>query len=303
MTSLAMVQPIAIPRRIQTPCLRSLDGLPWTRWAVVTRFGSRVGIRVDQPDLMDVLLARLPEGVRQVAAEGTVDRLISVVAGDDGERKGVRRLSLVYLNHVPIARERGLEAVLDAFDTQLRFAIAQFARRRIVVHGGAVAWDGNAILIPGSTHSGKSHLVAALLRAGATYITDEHIVLNDAGMVCPWTKPLAIRGAPGERQTYRSAESFGATEADRPAPVGLILGTRYQEGAVWRPRPVSSSDGALLLLQNTIAARMYPQRVLRVLSAAARGAPVMVSDRPDAAEVVEDIRRLLDPAFRERLAA
>ena len=41
-----------------------------------------------------------------------------------------------------------------------------------LLHAAAVAWQGRAIVIPGHSHAGKSTLTAALLRAGAGYLSD-----------------------------------------------------------------------------------------------------------------------------------
>ena len=75
------------------------------------------------------------------------------------------------------------------------------------MHAGVVGWNGRALLLPGRTLSGKTTLVAELLRAGATYYSDELAVLDARGRVHPFPKPLAIRekgDASGERPPRRS---------------------------------------------------------------------------------------------------
>jgi len=76
--------------------------------------------------------------------------------------------------------------------------IALWARRRVFVHAGVVAWQGRAVLIPGRTLSGKSWLVRALVRAGAEYYSDEFAVLDARGRVHPY--PLPPREADGRPQ-------------------------------------------------------------------------------------------------------
>ena len=64
------------------------------------------------------------------------------------------------------------------------------------VHAGVVAVDGRALLLPGGSFTGKTTLVAALLRAGAQYGSDEYAVLDEAGLVLPaYPRPLSIRNA------------------------------------------------------------------------------------------------------------
>ena len=53
----------------------------------------------------------------------------------------------------------------------------------VAVHAGAVAIDGRALLLPGSTQTGKTLLVTALLERGATYLSDEFALLDEHGRV------------------------------------------------------------------------------------------------------------------------
>ena len=72
--------------------------------------------------------------------------------------------------------------------------MAEFARRRVFLHAGAVAWNGLGIVIPGGTMSGKTSLVRELLQAGALYYSDEYAVLDDLGRLHPYPQPLGVRG-------------------------------------------------------------------------------------------------------------
>jgi predicted ATPase len=44
--------------------------------------------------------------------------------------------------------------------------VATEAPRRVFVHAGVVGWKGQAILVPGRSYSGKTTLIAALMKAG-----------------------------------------------------------------------------------------------------------------------------------------
>lgn len=61
------------------------------------------------------------------------------------------------------------------------------------VHAGAVLWGERILLLPGITHSGKSSLVAELLRRGATYFSDEYALVDSEGHVHPYPRPLLLR--------------------------------------------------------------------------------------------------------------
>src|SRR5216683_7525516 len=135
---------------------------------------------------------------------------------------------------------------------------------------------GQAIVIPGRSFSGKSLLVKALVKAGASYYSDEFAVLDERGRVHPYPIPLAIRpdrdGAPPMK--YR-AEELGGVAGVCPLPVGLVLITRYVSGTRFRPRPLSAGRAVLELLAHTLPARRRPGRVLDALTQAVAQASVL----------------------------
>jgi len=81
-----------------------------------------------------------------------------------------------------------------------------------------VAWEGKGIVIPGRSFSGKSTLVAELLRAGATYYSDEYAVFDKHGRVHPFPKDLEMRTNGDWKQTRHAAESFGGRTGAKPIP-------------------------------------------------------------------------------------
>jgi hypothetical protein len=116
--------------------------------------------------------------------------------------------------------------------------------------------------------SGKTSLAAALVRAGATYYSDEYAVLDLLGRVHPYPKPLAIRRDGSGKQEDCSAEKIGGVTGTRPLPLGLVIVTRFTAGASWRPSPLSPGPAALELLDNTIPARRKPKAVIAALERA-----------------------------------
>jgi hypothetical protein len=158
------------------------------------------------------------------------------------------------------------------------------------VHAGVVGWNGQAIVIPGRSYSGKSSLVTALVKAGATYYSDEFAVLDERGRVHPYAVPLAIRpdqnGAPPIK---RRVEEIGGVAGARPMPVGLVLITRYVSGTRFRPRPVSAGRAVLELLGNTLPARRRPERVLDALTQVVSRALVLRGTRGEAEETAPQI--------------
>ena len=167
----------------------------------------------------------------------------------------------------------------------LRHHLAEHAVRYTFIHAGVVsaAPAAEAIVIPGSTWSGKTTLVAELVAAGATYYSDEYAVVDPDGLIHPFAKPLSIRR--GARQTLVAvADSQIATQ---PARAGLILVTSYQAGARWEPRLGTPGEGAEALLAHTVPARARPGAALAAVSALARGSRVLSGVRGEASAVVE----------------
>ena len=112
-----------------------------------------------------------------------------------------------------------------------------------VVHGGVVAHEGRAILLPGPTHAGKSTLVAELVRQGAPYFSDEYALIDADGRVHPYPRPLLLRDGSGYDQP-RLATELGGTVAHEPLPAGLIVGVRHVPDAVALSRGPSARPRA-----------------------------------------------------------
>jgi len=177
---------------------------------------------------------------------------------------------------------------IEALESALRTHVAGAAPDLVFVHAGVVAVDGRAIVVPGTTHAGKTTLVAELLRAGATYYSDELAVLTADGRVLPYAKPLALRGEDGGRPRVQAAELGAATGAG-PAEVAIVARTWFEAGAAWAPAERSAADGVLMLLAHTGQARDAPERVLDAVRAATEGAVVLEGPRGEAAGVAADL--------------
>src|SRR5438045_8281052 len=104
-------------------------------------------------------------------------------------------------------------------ESHLRLCVAELAKHRVFVHAGVVGWKGKAIVIPGRSYSGKSTLVSELVKAGATYYSDDYAVFDARGRVYPFPKPLEMRDEGAFRQTKIGVEDFGGRNATKPIPV------------------------------------------------------------------------------------
>lgn len=245
-------------------------------------YGVRFRVRVDDPSMLPTLIARLPPGARMCRPSDSESFCCSVetresVTGQNGSwRVTLQDEGQPFVDNSARA--------LDAFESQIRFEVARRAPRWTFVHAGVVGWHGRAIVIPGKSFSGKSTLVRALVRAGATYYSDEYAVLDRRGLVYPFAQPLMHRTESGTRERL-SITNLGGILGTRALQVGLVVATSYQPETTWAPRPLSSGEALLALLTNTVRAQAAPSEVMRVLARVAEAAPGIEGPRGDAEEI------------------
>lgn len=261
--------------------MAALDRLGWAAGLAFEAYGLKIGVRMNTLGAMDHVLGALPPGACRISEE-VVEQLYSLTLGGDGPRPGMRRFHTLYANSERLARTHDREAMLAAFEDDLKLTVATAARSHLFVHAGVVGWQEKAILIPGASRAGKSTLVAALLGAGATYYSDEYALLDADGRVHPYPQPISLRqrgATPARRVT---AETLGSDTGFKPLPVGLVVFTRYQPNARWRPRVLPRGRAVLKLLEHTTAARFRPNDALAILDRATVSAVALDSARGEA---------------------
>ncbi|CAN5708892.1 hypothetical protein BH20ACI3_BH20ACI3_03410 [soil metagenome] len=238
------------------------------------------------------MIERLPPGWKP-ASSPVVINMYSLLMTSASSRPNVRRFSILYEGGTRAARSLDPELVLKVFESDVQIYVGILAQRRIFVHAGVVEWHGQAIVIPGRSMSGKTTLTAELVRAGATYYSDEYAVLDERGRVHPYPRQLGMRTPGAAEQTKVRAEALGGRVGVKPLPVGMVVVSRYEAGARWRPRRLSAARGALELLANTVPARARPEESLTSIQQAVMNATVFKGRRGEAKETVEFILQSL----------
>jgi hypothetical protein len=266
-----------------------IDRLGWAAGINFISYGLRIGVRVNDPAIIEKVIEQLPPDWKP-APSPIVDRVYSIIAGGTGVRPGIRRYNLVYANANRIARTPELFQALDAFESDLQLYVAETAPRRVFVHAGVVRWHGKAIVIPGRSFSGKTTLTAELVKAGATYYSDEYAVLDGQGRVHPYRRRLSVReNGHLEKPKKYAVESLGGRSGIKPLPVGLVIVSKYKPGARWRPQQISAGEGALALMANTVSVRRQPETTLATLRKVVARAPVFKGTRGEARQVIDFI--------------
>jgi hypothetical protein len=247
-------------------------------------FGVRVAVTVPA-DVLSRLGAALPPA-RQECDPADAEVSFELVAAADGT--AVIRDGEPFTDGVP------LDTALEVLEREVRTEVALRAPDQIFVHAGAVAHQGRGLVLPGASFTGKSTLVAALVRAGATYYSDEYAVLDQEGRVHPYARRLAIRGENGVARLH-DASDLGGAVGHLPVPVAAIAVTTYREGSGWDAASMSHGEAVLALLENTVPARTRPQESLRAATRAVDGAKLQRGERGDAdrtaALLLDDLRR------------
>lgn len=275
--------------------MAKLDRLGWAAGLAFTSHGARIGIRATDAALVEQLPAYLPPGWKSTLSP-VVDSLYSLVGGGPATGGRVTHFNLLYSGASRLARTLDLSELLETLGSHLHFEVALAARRRLFVHAGVVAWRGRAIVIPGRSRTGKSTLVAALVAAGATYLSDEYAVFDARGRVHPYPKPLSLRAADDGPPRSIPFHELGGTVGTAPLPVGLVVVSEYRPGARWRPRSQSPARGMLALLANTVLARIRPAFALDTLHRGIADASILTGARGEAEETA--IRLLMRAALR-----
>jgi hypothetical protein len=160
--------------------------------------------------------------------------------------------------------------------------VAEYAPDLVFIHSGAVAWQDRALLLPGQSHAGKSTLVAELVRAGATYYSDEFALLDCEGKVHPFTRDLRMRNPGLPDQTPIPLAQLNGRAGTEALVVAMVVFAEFAEGARWAPEPVLPGRAVLEMLLHSTPVQRTPGRVLATLTAVMRHATAWRSQRGEA---------------------
>lgn len=279
--------------RWPSPCMVKIDRLGWAAGFSFTAYGVTIGVRASDAAVLERLRPALPYGGRP-SRRRQVDYLYSVLVGSLDGAARPRRFHLLYSDLKRVARTLDFAVVLEALEHDIPLMMGAHTREWVFVHAGVVGIEGRALLLPGQSFSGKSTLVEALVRAGATYYSDEFAVLDLEGRVHPYPRPLSRRAAGEFKGRPVPMAELGGVVGTAPLAVAAVVFTHFREGARPRWRCLSPGQGVLGLMENAVAARTRTEVVVPVLSRVAQGARLLKGARGEAGEVVPRLLRLLE---------
>lgn len=188
------------------------------------------------------------------------------------------------------------DEILNVLETQIRATVAEFAKDFVFLHAGVVSWNKKAIIIPGKSFSGKTTLVLELIKQECDYLSDEFAVIDRDGFVHPFPKKLSVRGIIDDvKQVDFEVEEFGGRRQDDCVPVGYFLLTEFNRD-INKPtiKEVSTGEGVMASVANSISVRQNPKLVLEVLSSVAKEARVLQAERGEAQEFARFLLNYLE---------
>jgi hypothetical protein len=249
-------------------------------------YGVPFRLSAESSDMLERMRRHAPWGsaAQPVAALGARNFALRSVQSDTRYR--------VLADGEVVSDNQAVAPALAQLSGHIMVYVAEHAPDLVFVHAGVVAWQDRALLLPGVSHAGKSTLVAEMVRAGATYYSDEFALLDPEGRVHPFARELGMRRPGNSEQTMVPVTQLNGCVGTQALTVAMIVFTNYAENACWAPEPMSHGRAVLEMLLHTAPVQRTPARVLATVSATVQNAAVWKSSRGEAA-----------PAARALLAA
>jgi hypothetical protein len=189
----------------------------------------------------------------------------------------------------------------------------------LLIHAGAVATpSGAGVLLPGASGAGKTSLVAGLVRAGFSYLSDE------AGVIDPVTRklfpfPRALSLKAGSFMYFpelaASGGDFSPSRAEwhvrpddlaqghilgEPCEIKFVVAPRYQPEAPTSITPLTRAEGVMELATNAINLSLYGGQALHVLEGLVSRARCFRLVSGDLPSSVQALTELTDGSRRPR---
>ncbi|MEM8750559.1 MAG: glycosyltransferase [Pseudomonadota bacterium] len=162
----------------------------------------------------------------------------------------------------------------------------------LVLHAGAVAHKGKAVIIPGVTGAGKSVLTALLVEYGFDYLTDELVLVGNQAQPSIRTLPrsLTLRAEsltalPEDGLLHQMPYLEGSARCLFPLPTpepqgtlepGLLIFPQFIADSELAITPMTAAEAASRLLQGNLNARNLDGGGLAIASRLARKAPAII---------------------------
>lgn len=248
--------------------MEKVDRLGWTVGFTREYRGLKLGFRADRWEALEVLRELVAPLQAEESLEAEVQFLYSYRGG--GQRGQFRDYHLLYQGARKVVRTLDGEELRSALQEEVSLLIAAAAPNNICLRGGAVLWRGRALLVLGQRGQGTSTLVRALVKEGASLLTDSFVLLD-----------------------IQSGRLLTHGEPD----VGGVLLAGFQPRGRFRVRRLGPGEAALALFSVAPAAAVQGQRCLAGVARLGTRLPVFSVLRSSAQSAAEGILKLLDSLY------
>lgn len=254
--------------------------LPWTHALVIAPYQTRIGIRTNSEHLLNTARSFLLPGWSEQAGD-EADYVWSIFQDS-------QHCSLLY-------GERLVSQRLDIWNEFRRYFhlyVGATARNRTFLHAGVVGLDNLAVILPGSSSSGKSTLTKALLELGGVFYSDDLAALDESGLVHAYPKPLSIRTPNGPRLTM--PQDLGWSLDLPPLKVGMVAHLSFSSQIAdpsWRT--LSPAQACAQMIANCLSFRTETARDLACFKLLASQAIHLLGVRGEAAPAAALLESLL----------
>ncbi|MGI9602561.1 MAG: PqqD family peptide modification chaperone [Acidimicrobiales bacterium] len=167
---------------------------------------------------------------------------------------------------VATGHDRG--PVVDGLVADVNALAVQTSPDCVAFHAGAVAVDGRIVMMPGVSNSGKSTLTAAMIRAGATYLTDEVALLDPCShQLVPYPKSISLDpgsfallsdlcppstdGFADHRRHKWHVDPRPLADIASPGPIAAIVTPVHRHGAATNIEMLEPREAVDVLLANS----------------------------------------------------
>lgn len=255
-------------------------------------YGARIRVNSNSADILarakSVAIESLLLNVKTITRVKKFDQVIELTVSKSGTYTFKQ-------NGTYLASGRSRKKMLKFFDTIIRICVGESAKDLVFIHAGIVGWKGRAILIPGDSFTGKSTLVAALVKNGADYYSDDFAILDENGRVRPFPRPISMRTDDGNFVPYQlPIEVLGGSIGHKHIPIGMVLLTKYEAGKRWKPKFLTQGQGILELIPFALSFKPQPEFALKVLNKVTDNAIIASSPRGNASRFAKTLLGFFD---------
>jgi len=179
------------------------------------------------------------------------------------------------------------------------------------IHAAAIKYGEGALLLPGKSGSGKSTLVTWLISSGATYLTDELVVISaNNHCIHPFTRPINIKNGSSavvssflkikKRKLITGKSGFMLPHrlvndnfSKKCPPLSHILFAEYKTEAHAKISRLSQAAACLQLMKCFVNARNIKNHGVDKIAALVRNIPVYLLTYSN----LNDLKKMLPAHF------